>query len=167
MGENRVYPAVRIGVQAFDLGAFGDIGVVALVSPVDGESAQQGFLVAEKPVKLDPFVDEAGDKYETSREMIAQEQLKLSKQLSIHQKHLQIIRGIDDTEIYNYVKIGSVVTTNMGVFFIAVSLGFITLADNKIALISSSSPIGNLMMGKKSGDKFNFNQTQYEILTVA
>ncbi|MCU0423309.1 MAG: hypothetical protein MUC81_10910 [Bacteroidia bacterium] len=109
----------------------------------------------------------AGDKYETSREMIAQEQLKLSKQLSIHQQHLQIIRGIDDTEIYNYVKIGSVVTTNMGVFFIAVSLGFITVADNKIALISSSSPIGNLMMGKKSGDKFNFNQTQYEILTVA
>src|SRR6185369_7317338 len=54
MGEDRVDSAVGVGVKAFNLGALGNEGIQAAIAAVDGVCLEEGFLVCEGAVVLDP-----------------------------------------------------------------------------------------------------------------
>lgn len=58
---------------------------------------------------------------------------------------------------------GSVVYTNQGNFFIAVSAGILRYEANDFYTLSSSSPMGRLLLGKRVGDTFSFNGKIYSI----
>jgi len=110
----------------------------------------------------------AGDKYETSREMIQQDINRYQKQLLEANKDLQQLISIESTmeDISEFVRLGSFVETNTGLYLIATSIGALKIGVISIFVISPASPIGQLLIGKKVGDSFTFNKINQKVITV-
>ena len=107
----------------------------------------------------------AGDKHETGRAMLQLEIEKTSQQLDgIHDMRL-ILSKIRIDDISEIIKLGSVVITNRGNYFLAISAGEINILGIKYFAVSTASPIGKLLLGKSVGDAFDFNH-QYVIQEV-
>ena len=113
-------------------------------------------LIAETRASNNDTKSSMGDKYETSREMLQQEINNLQIQLNEHLKSQQILKNINPNP-HKIVTLGSLVETEKGKFFIAVSLGEITFSQEKIFVISAESPLAKAMNGKKTGESFIVN----------
>lgn len=95
----------------------------------------------------------AGDKYETTREMMTQQIETLSVQLTAVERDLLVMQIILSNPVNSsHIRHGSVVTTSAGVFLIAIGLGKVTLDDTTIQVISANSPLAKLLMGKSKGE---------------
>ncbi len=92
---------------------------------------------------------------------------KNAQYLSDATKMLDTLKLINPKTINDYVVLGSLVKTNSTSFFIAVSVGKVELANDSFFVISKSSPIGQLLMGKTKGDVISFNGTTYTITEVS
>ncbi len=128
----------------------------------------------------------AGDKYETSREMMQQEidrnrKLLLDARESL--KALDLIREQQELFMKNRkndkkkstVHPGSLVVTGNGSFYIGISAGQLKpLSENELTeqdisvftpffAVSPASPIGKLLLGKKEGMVFEFNGLIYTV----
>lgn len=62
---------------------------------------------------------------------------------------------------------GSLVTTDRGIFFIAISIGEVILDDKAYFVISAASPIGQKLVGLKAGDSMTFRNQKYTIKEIA
>ena len=98
----------------------------------------------------------AGDKHETGRAMIQLEQEKLSSQLSQFSLQKETISKLN-ADPSNSVQLGSIVKTSNGIFFLSIGLGKVMIGKETIFCISASSPIGQLLLSKKKGQKIEFN----------
>ena len=107
-----------------------------------------------------------GDKYETAREMIDLEKDKLSRSIEETSKMDVFLKQIDPSKISDEVKVGSLIRTRTGLFFLSVSLGKIQLYEENIFLVSPVSPIGKAMLGMKVNESFELNKIQHEILEI-
>jgi len=101
----------------------------------------------------------AGDKYETGRAMVAIEMEKLSNQINQMQDSLAKLEFDGDSS--TLVGDGSLVVTSQGIFLISIGLGRVTFSGQDFFVISSTSPIGELLSGKKVGDHFEFRNKKY------
>ncbi|RZM18259.1 MAG: 3-oxoacyl-ACP synthase [Pedobacter sp.] len=109
----------------------------------------------------------AGDKYETSREMMQQEIDRNKRLLIDAEENLRILKAIDITaNPLEIVRHGSLVDTNQGSFYISVSAGQLAVDGKTIFAVSPASPIGKTLLNKKKGGKFDFNGKAYEIQQV-
>ena len=108
----------------------------------------------------------AGDKHETGRAMLQLEMEKASQQLEgIHAMKTILTRvNLDDNS--ELIKLGSLIITSQANYFLAISVGEITIDAKIYYAISPSSPIGQLMLGKKAGDEFVFNGKEDQIIEV-
>jgi len=107
-----------------------------------------------------------GDKHETARARMQEEQARLQQQfheIKTQEAELEKIRQIN---IEEKVSQGSVVFTNLGVFFIAIALGKLRLGQDHIQVVSARSPLVLKMIGLKAGDAFELNGTSYFIKSV-
>jgi len=106
----------------------------------------------------------AGDKYETSREMIQGEISQNQRQLEEAKKLLSTLEIVKNTNSNSeLIIVGSLVKTNQGNFFLGIPVGMVELEGISYALISSSSPIGLQLLGKKVGDRFKFLNKDFMI----
>ncbi|MCF8275503.1 MAG: GreA/GreB family elongation factor [Flavobacteriales bacterium] len=108
----------------------------------------------------------AGDKHETGRAMIHLEQEKLHQQLAEAQQLLAELEQIKPDQPCETVQKGALVKTNRTTFYIAIGLGKINTDEKDIFVVSSQSPIGKQMLGKRLGESFNMNGTEYVITSV-
>lgn len=108
----------------------------------------------------------AGDKYETSREMIQQDLDRLQKQLAASDKDRVVLESLGDTPQLHKVVLGNLVQTNLGVYFIAIGLGRVSCAGKDVFVISPQSPIGKLLLGKQVGEVFAFNGKEQKIVAI-
>ena len=108
----------------------------------------------------------AGDKYETSKAMGQLARDMNAKQLAIAQKELSELQLLTISTASQKVGIGSLVVCNERVFFIAVGLGTILVEGKSIAAVSIHAPLSKLMIGKKSGDAFLFNDKTFLIKQI-
>ena len=122
-------------------------------------------LIAETRASNNDTKSSMGDKYETSREMLQQEINNLQIQLNEHLKSQKILKNINPNP-HKIVTLGSLVETEKGKFFIAVSLGEITFSQEKIFVISAESPLAKAMNGKKTGESFVVNNLQQTIKNI-
>jgi transcription elongation GreA/GreB family factor len=107
----------------------------------------------------------AGDKYETGRSMMQIELENLSGQLSEALKLRNTLKLIDSDLKNSNVKIGSIVMSTHGNYFISIPAGHCVIDGVKFMIISSSSPMGMKIMGLKKGDSFEFRGTHVVIDT--
>lgn len=108
----------------------------------------------------------AGDKYETTREMIQQEMDKLSAAIADAITQKQLLEQISTQRVYDTVQVGSVVVTDKNTFYISIGAGSLVLNEKKYLAISPSSPIGQKMIGLTAGEKFSFNKIEQTIKEV-
>ncbi|MBS1533408.1 MAG: 3-oxoacyl-ACP synthase [Bacteroidetes bacterium] len=109
----------------------------------------------------------AGDKYETGREMMQQETGRNQVQLNEANKLMVQLSSISYSTTSSSANPGSLVDTNLGKFFIAISAGTLNLGSQTYYAVSPVSPIGIQLHGKKAGDEFSLNGREYRVEKVA
>lgn len=124
------------------------------------ETAQTALEQAAE-ASNDDTKSSAGDKFETTREMMQQEITRNKSLLLDAQENLKLLNQISDVNPSERVKNGSLVKTSQGSFYISISAGQLQLEGQTIFAISAVSPIGKLLLGKEKGDTFAFNGKTY------
>jgi transcription elongation GreA/GreB family factor len=108
----------------------------------------------------------AGDKHETGRAMLQLEREKAGVQLREIHKEEEIIAKIKTDKISNTIGLGSIVFTSQENYFISISAGEINKNEQSFYAISTSTPIGQLLMGKTIGDVVHFRAMSFKVLEV-
>lgn len=108
----------------------------------------------------------AGDKYETTRELMQAEMERLSHQLAEVSKLREALYQAEMAVPTDVISIGSTVKTNRGTYFLAAGLGKIAVGAEDVFVISAASPIGQLLVGKTVGEEIVFNGVSQRILAV-
>eukprot|EP00388_Colpodella_angusta_P007143 GDKJ01020430.1.p2 GENE.GDKJ01020430.1~~GDKJ01020430.1.p2 ORF type:complete len:151 (-),score=14.83 GDKJ01020430.1:222-674(-) len=108
----------------------------------------------------------AGDKYETSREMMQQDIDRNKRLLIDAEENQKVLNSLKDAPFSDTARNGSLVYTSEGTFYISISAGQLHLDKDTIFAISAVSPIGKLLLGKRKGDQFDFNGKKYLIKEV-
>lgn len=115
---------------------------------------------------LEESKSSSGDKHETGRAMLQIDRENAGKQLQEIENLQQLIKKIDVTTSSDYVRLGSLVYTNQGIYFIGISIGSVPINNSLYFCVALHSPIGNHLSGKKKGDFFIFNEKEYKITSV-
>ncbi len=108
----------------------------------------------------------AGDKHETARAMMQLEQEKLSKQLSELRTQKNVLEQLRVGRVGERVGAGSLITTDKGMLYLSVALGKISMEGKTIFALSPQSPLGEKLLGKKTGDAVEMNGVKYVILEI-
>jgi hypothetical protein len=125
-------------------------------------TAETALLQAQE-ASNDDTKSSAGDKFETTREMMQQDITRNKSLLMDAKQNLQVLHSIQDVPVSETIRNGSLVYTSNGVFYISISAGQLNLEGETYFAISAASPVGKLMTGKKVNELFSFNQKEYQI----
>lgn len=129
------------------------------------DAAQLAIEEAQK-ASNDDTKSSAGDKYETGRAMMQQETSRNMLQLTEANKLKVALKQVSVTGTGNGVEPGSVVITNNGNFYMAISAGALTVKGETYMAVSTASPIGLKLKGQKKGAEFILNGKPYQITAV-
>ena len=108
----------------------------------------------------------AGDKFETSREMMNQSINQLQDNLQQQKKQLQQLKELKNNKSTEKVDMGSFVCTDKVNFLFGLAFGKINSAKGNIFVLSLNSPLGRLFLDKKVGDTVQMNQNNYTIKSI-
>lgn len=108
----------------------------------------------------------AGDKHETGRAMMHLEQEKLHRQLAEAETIVAELERIDPVGKASSIQLGTLAVTDRASFFIASGLGKIQFEGKDYFVISAQAPIAKEMLGRKLGERFSVNGTEYVITSV-
>ena len=108
-----------------------------------------------------------GDKYETGREMIMQEMIKLQNQRDQIIKKQAFISSIDLGKHYGQVEFGALVVASGSTYFISIPMGIVKIGEQDVFVVSANAPICQAMLGKKAGDHCAFNGKMLSIDEIA
>jgi hypothetical protein len=108
----------------------------------------------------------AGDKYETARAMIQLENEKLSNQIHEIELNYQKLNTIKDFQTSKSISLGSIIFTDKANYYVAIAADFFEVNSKVFYCISSQSPIGKLLIGKKINESIMFNDVQSTILEI-
>lgn len=130
------------------------------------DNAQEAIASASDAA-ADDTKSSAGDKFETTREMMQQELSRHHLLLSDAKRMEQLLANIDIRVDSGPIRTGSLVTTDQGIFFIAISVGQTQVGEVTYWIISPYSPLGQRLVGLSAGQQVAFNGTTYQITAVA
>ena len=108
----------------------------------------------------------AGDKHETGRAMLQLEMEKTSQQLIGIKQMISILDKIDISKKLKKIHLGSIVFTEKDSYFLSISAGKIILNNEVFYAISTSSPIGKLLLGKLENEEFLFDGKPIKIQKI-
>jgi transcription elongation GreA/GreB family factor len=108
----------------------------------------------------------AGDKYETGRAMAQIERDKAAQQLDEAQKLKSILNQINPEVRNNKVVQGSLVITKDNLFYLAISVGKVSIDGQYFLIVAPTSPIGQILLNSKNGDEFTFNKEVHVIKEI-
>ena len=98
----------------------------------------------------------AGDKYETSREMVQQEIDRAEARLQQLKRQLNELNNFKG-ENNEHCESGALVLLEKVSLLLGPAIGKVIIQGEPLLCISMGSPIGQLLNGKKEGDKIQFN----------
>ena len=107
----------------------------------------------------------AGDKYETSREMLQQERDKKYQQLKLWDSHESTVKLM---KVGNNRKVehGALVRTRDKLLYISIAIGKIEYNDIEIIAISEAAPLFAVIKGFVPGDSYSYANQADAILEV-
>ena len=96
----------------------------------------------------------AGDKHETSAAMVHLELEQMARQRSEFQRQQEELLRFkpEDNASSGVVRMGSLVKTDLGWFYLLTSLGKVLVDGQAVFVLSGLSPMGMELMGKKVGE---------------
>lgn len=98
----------------------------------------------------------AGDKHETAKAMAQLEVEMLSKQITELSKSIAALQRLPGNPTKSTAQAGSIVRTDIGSFYLSVSIGNIEIDGHKVMVISTQAPISKALIGKQAGDHFDW-----------
>jgi|SRR5690606_14707979 len=128
-------------------------------------NAEQALQQARE-ASQDDTKSSAGDKYETTREMMQQDIDRNNAQLYEAKKIYFQLEQCKSPENQGNVQPGSIVKTSKALLYIAVSIGQLKIDKHTIFAVSPASPIGQLLIGKSRNDTFEFNGVSQKIEAI-
>ncbi len=128
-------------------------------------AAQKGMQDAQNAANNETK-SSVGDKYETGRAMMHLEKNKYAIQLGEAIQLKQQLSEITPTKHCEVVENSSLIKTNKGNFYIAISLGKVALEGEKYYVVSLASPLGKALYQSKKGDSVAFRNIKYQILEL-
>lgn len=108
----------------------------------------------------------AGDKHETGRAMLQLEREKAGNQFAAIQKQQELLAKTNINDFSTRIRLGSLVVTSNGIYFLAISKGLVTINKEPYFVIAPQSPIGKLLLGKQIGDEVVFNGKAIRIKSI-
>lgn len=108
----------------------------------------------------------AGDKYDTSRAMSQNVRDMNAKQMQEALRELALLGQLNPDATAAEARLGGIVRTSGGNYFIAISGGPFTVAGETFFAVSTAAPLGREMLGKKAGDSFLFRGKPFRIEQV-
>ena len=108
----------------------------------------------------------AGDKNETGRAMLQLEMEKASQQFAAISKMKEILSKVDMTNNSEAAHLGSIIHTTSGNYFLSISAGQLAVDNAVYFAISVSSPIGKILLGKKTNSEYFFNKRNNKVLFI-
>lgn len=123
-------------------------------------------IAAAQQASNDEEKSSAGDKFETSRAMNHLEKEMYSKQLQANLNEQAALKSVALETIYDVVKTGAFISCEQFDFYIAAGLGKTEVNNRILYLLSPHAPLSALLMNKKAGDSFQFNNRQQNIKDV-
>ncbi|MEJ2004700.1 MAG: 3-oxoacyl-ACP synthase [Cyclobacteriaceae bacterium] len=131
----------------------------------DRIDAIQGAILSAKQGAFEENKSSAGDKYETGRAMMHLEIENQTAQLSEAQRLAREVKQIK-LKSYDTVRSGSLVITNQGNYFMSIGAGRIEVNGDDYFAVGIQSPIGQQLMGCRTGDKFELNGRPFSITNI-
>jgi transcription elongation GreA/GreB family factor len=107
-----------------------------------------------------------GDKYETGRAMLQIEEEKGQRQLLEALQTRQVLESIDPDQSSATVRVGSLVRTDRGNYYVAIGIGKVVLDGEAYYCVSVEAPLVRAMLGKQVGDEVAFNGVVRQIKGV-
>ncbi|EAY27801.1 hypothetical protein [Microscilla marina] len=129
-------------------------------------SQAQAAISAAQQAANEETKSSAGDKYETGRAMMQLEKEKHATQVNEGLKLKKVLAQINPKVQLSTVQLGSLVMTPQANYYIAISVGKLTLEDKTYFTISLASPIGQALKGLKAGEEIFFRQQKIKIYEV-
>jgi transcription elongation GreA/GreB family factor len=108
----------------------------------------------------------AGDKHAVGRAMAQTELDTLEKRIAELKEQANAIKQLHSDTLAE-VRRGSLVETSNGVYFLAIGLGKVRYDEKDYFVVSPAAPIGQAMLGKKSGEHFEFRGQEIKIRNVS
>jgi len=130
------------------------------------ETSIQANFSSIQEAMLSETKSSAGDKHETGRAMLQLDREKLGNQLMEIQKVKEILFKVKTDVVSKQGSLGSIVYTSKANYFISVSVGELSVNNEKFYAIASNTPIGKLLLGKKVGDSVSFRDQHFVIEKV-
>ena len=127
----------------------------------DKIEAQQKLIDQAKSALYAEGKSSAGDKHETGRAMAQLEMEKAGSQYQELLKLKQIVNRLGKGQgRSDQIGLDTLVETDKGFFFLAISIGPVKIEENTIVVISPQSPLGAGFIGKNIGETNSFNQAK-------
>ena len=108
----------------------------------------------------------AGDKYETGRAMAQNERDRNTVQLRQAQQLQGELQRINPELPCDTVRPGALAHTSMGVFYLGISAGKLTVQGQDYFAVSAAAPVAAALAGKRAGEQALFNGKPVRVLTV-
>lgn len=107
-----------------------------------------------------------GDSLDNIRGMLQIDRENAGKQLMEIEKLMELLKKIDVRSSSDYVRLGSLVHTDKAIYFISLSIGPVSIGGKEYLCVALNSPVGAQLIGKKKGEKFVLNNSEYLIESV-
>ena len=107
----------------------------------------------------------AGDKHETGRAMAQIELEKLSNNLLQSKQVLSALQQVKKGKS-DVVERGALCETDLACFYVAVSLGMISLGGKSVFCLSPAAPLAQAMLGLIVGESFEINGKKQTIKAI-
>jgi transcription elongation GreA/GreB family factor len=117
-------------------------------------------LESHKKALFSETKSSAGDKHETGRAMIQLEMEKASQQM---ESMLQMKKTLDKITLSvgaEVISLGNAVITDKGNYYLSISVGKVEVEGNQYFCVSTNSPVGAQLLGKRINDIIPFNKAQ-------
>lgn len=108
-----------------------------------------------------------GDKHETGRAMLHLEHEKLSRQLNEAEKMKMTLQKLKFNGNKKTIALGSWVRTSKETYFLAIPAGEYKFPEISTYCISLQAPIGQLLLGKCTGETIFYRNEAIKILQIA
>lgn len=135
-------------------------------------------LIKDKIVEAEEYIDglieardsdtksSAGDKYETSREMVQQEIDRAESRLQQLYQQKNELNTFVKKKSLDRCEPGALVQLDDKLILLGLAIGKVDINDYSILCISMGSPIGQLLRDKEIGDHITFSSTDQVIKTI-
>ena len=132
----------------------------------DRADSLRAEITATRHTFTDDTKSSAGDKHEVGRAMTQQELDKLEDRLAKLTAQQQELARVPLERVFDRAAFGSLVHTDAGTYFLAIGLGHTGMDGQACFAVSIASPIGQVLLGKRSGERVEFNGRSFTVVEV-